>query len=163
MSLPWTLSEIVAMTPDRAAGTPRVTETSVARQERLRFSKFTFERTPSGQVSCHVTLEFGPGEVISGKASGQASPAGDSRLGAEATIRALESFTEGTLTFDLIGVKVVRAFDANIVISSLMQRGDDGPERLLGCYLAEGDLVRGAALSVLNATNRVMGNFILSR
>ena len=60
-------------------------------------------------------------------------------------------------------MKVVRAFDANIVISSLMQRGDDGPERVLGCYLAEGDLVRGAALSVLNATNRVMGNFILSR
>ena len=151
------------MTPDRAAGTPRVTETSVARQERLRFSDFAFERTPSGQVSCLVTLEFGPGELISGKASGQASPAGDVRLGAEATIRALESFTEKSLTFDLIGVKVVRAFDANIVISSLMQRGDDGPDRLLGCYLAEGDLVRGAALSVLNATNRVMGNFILSR
>ncbi len=151
------------MTPDRAAGTPRVTDTSVARQERLRFSNFVFERTPSGQVSCLVTLEFGPGELISARVSGQASPAGDVRLGAEATIRALETFTERKLTFDLIGVKVVRAFDANIVISSLMQRGDDGPERVLGCYLAEGDLVRGAALSVLNATNRVMGNFILSR
>ena len=151
------------MTPDRAAGTPRVSEASVARQERLRFSNFTFERTPSGQVSCQITLEFGPDELITAKASGQASPAGDVRLGAEATIRALEKFTGGNLTFDIIGVKVVRAFDANIVISSLMQRGDDGPERLLGCYLAEGDLVRGAALSVLNATNRVMGNFILSR
>ena len=151
------------MTPDRAAGTPRVTDTSVARQERLRFSNFVFERTPSGQVSCLVTLECAPGELISAKVSGQASPAGDVRLGAEATIRALETFTEGNLKFDLIGVKVVRAFDANIVISSLMQRGDDGPERLLGCFLAEGDLVRGAALSVLNATNRVMGNFILSR
>ncbi len=151
------------MTPNRAAGTPRVTDTSVARQERLRFSNFVFERTPSGQVNCLVTLEFGPGELISGKVSGQASPAGDVRLGAEATIRALESFTAGHINFDLIGVKVVRAFDANIVISSLMQRGDDGPERLLGCYLAEGDLVRGAALSVLNATNRVMGNYILTR
>lgn len=151
------------MTPNRAAGTPRVTDTSVARQERLRFSNFVFERTPSGQVNCLVTLEFGPGELISGKVSGQASPAGDVRLGAEATIRALESFTEGNVSFDLIGVKVVRAFDANIVISSLMQRGDDGPERLLGCYLAEGDLVRGAALSVLNATNRVMGNYIHTR
>ena len=151
------------MTPNRAAGTPRVTDTSVARQERLRFSNFVFERTPSGQVNCLVTLEFCPGELISGKISGQASSAGDVRLGAEATIRALESFTEGSISFDLIGVKVVRAFDANIVISSLMQRGDDGPERLLGCYLAEGDLVRGAALSVLNATNRVMANFILTR
>lgn len=150
------------MTPDRAARTPRVAEISVVRQERLRFSTFTFERTPAGQVSCAVTLEFGV-ELISAKASGQASPAGDVRLGAEATIRALESFTGGNLAFDLIGVKVVRAFDANIVITSLMQRGDAGPERLLGCYLAEGDLVRGAALSVLNATNRVVANFILSR
>jgi hypothetical protein len=154
---------MAAMTPDRAAGTPRVTATSVVRQERLKFSNFSFERTRSGQVTCQVQLEFGPGELISGKVSGQASPAGDTRLGAEACLRALETFTDGALTFELIGVKVVRAFDANIVITSLIQHGDDGPDRLLGCYLAEGDLVRGAALSVLNATNRVLGNFILAR
>ena len=151
------------MTTDRAAGTPRVTATSVVRQERLRFSNFSFERTRAGRVTCQVTLEFGPGEQITGEVSGQASPAGDTRLGAEAALRALETFTDGTLTFELIGVKVVRAFDANIVITSLIQRGDDGPDRLLGCYLAEGDLVRGAALSVLNATNRVLGNYILAR
>src|SRR5665647_3783109 len=85
------------------------------------------------------------------------------RLGAEAAIRALATFTDGAVTFELIGVKVVRAFDGNIVITSLIQHGDDGPERLLGCYLAEGDLARGAALSVLNATNRALGNFILGR
>lgn len=110
-----------------------------------------------------MTLQFGPDEVISGQVAGPASPIGDIRLGAEAAIRALETFTDGTVTFELIGVKVVRAFDANIVITSLIQHGDDGPERLLGCYLAEGDLARGAALSVLNATNRVLGNFILTR
>ena len=151
------------MTTDRAAGTPRVTATSVVRQERLRFSNFSFERTRAGRVTCQVTLEFGPGEKITGEVSGQASPAGDTRLGAEAALRALETFTEETLKFELIGVKVVRAFDGNIVITSLIQRGDDGPDRLLGCYLAEGDLVRGAALSVLNATNRVLANFILAR
>jgi hypothetical protein len=57
-------------------------------------------------------------------------------------------------------VKVVRAFDANVVIASLLQRGDAGPDRLLGCYLADGDMVKGAALAVLNATNRVLGNYI---
>ena len=150
------------MTPEGAAGNPRATGTSVARQERLRFSNFSFERTRAGRVTCQVTLEFGA-ELISGQVAGQASPAGDTRLGAEAAIRALETFTAGTVTFELIGVKVVRAFDGNIVITSLIQHGDEGPERLLGCYLAEGDLVRGAALSVLNATNRVLGTFILSR
>ena len=111
-----------AMTTDRAAGTPRVTATSVVRQERLRFSNFSFERTRAGRVTCQVTLEFGPGEQITGEVSGQASPAGDTRLGAEAALRALETFTEETLKFELIGVKVVRAFDANIVITSLIQR-----------------------------------------
>jgi hypothetical protein len=114
-------------------------------------------------VTCEVTLEWAPGEAIIGRAEGQASPAGDARLGAEASIRALESFTEGTITFELVGVKVVRAFDANVVIASLIQRGDTGPDRLLGCYLADGDMVRGAALAVLNATNRVLGNYISTR
>ena len=156
-------SKMAAMTPDEDAGKPRVQNTAVARRERLRFSEFHFDRTPAGRVTCQVTLEFGPGEVVSGQVAGQASPAGDTRLGAEAAIRALETFTDRAITFELVGVKVVRAFDANVVITSLIQHGDAGPERLLGCYLAEGDLVRGAALAVLNATNRVLGNFIMAR
>lgn len=150
------------MTPDEGA-IPNRTAAAVWRQERLRFSDFTFERTPSGRVTCRVTLEFGPGELISGEVAGQASPAGDTRLGAEAAIRALEAFTNRRIRFELIGVKVVRAFDANVVITSLIQSGDEGPERLLGCYSTDGDLVRGAALSVLNATNRVLSTYILSR
>jgi hypothetical protein len=154
---------MAAMTDDRPAGTTRASTASAARQERLRFSDFSFQRTPAGKVTCQVTLEFGLTEFTSGTVEGHTSPAGDIRLGAEAAIRALEIFTEGRLRFELIGVKIVRAFDANIVITSLIQNGDDGPDRLLGCYLAEGDQVRGAALSVLNATNRVLGNFIQAR
>lgn len=149
------------MTPDNGASPVRVA-TAVYKQERLRFSEFSFERTPAGRVTCQVTLQFSD-EMISGQVAGQASPAGDTRLGAEAAIRALEAFTDKAIRFELIGVKVVRAFDANVVITSLIQHGDDGPDRLLGCYLADGDLVRGAALSVLNATNRVLSTYILSR
>jgi hypothetical protein len=153
-----------AVSPDRVAGTQRpAADPSVARRERLRFTGFSYERSPAGRVTCQVTLEWAPGETVVGKAEGQASPAGDSRLGAEAAIRALETFTNRAITFELVGVKVVRAFDANVVIASLIQHGDEGPERLLGCYLADGDMVRGAALAVLNATNRVLGNFITAR
>ena len=151
------------MTPQSGAGDSRDTKAAVANQQRLRFSEFVFDRTPAGRVTCQVTLEAAPGERVSGNATGQASPAGDTRLGAEATIRALETFTDRAITFELIGVKVVRAFDTNVVIASLMQHGDEGPERLLGCYLADSDLVRGAALAVLNATNRVLSSFILNR
>ncbi len=75
-------------------------------------------------------------------------------------MRALEAFSKGELAFELIGVKMVRAFDANLIIVSLSMRGNPAPTRLLGCYLAEGDIARGAATAVLNATNRVLGNFI---
>jgi len=147
---------------DHAPTEPRA-DSSVTRRERLRFTGFSYSRSPSGQVTCEVSLEWAPGETVIGRVQGQASPAGDARLGAEAAIRALESFTEGSITFELVGVKVVRAFDANVVIASLIQRGDTGPDRLLGCYLADGDMVRGAAIAVLNATNRVLGNYITTR
>ena len=35
--------------------------------------------------------------------------------------------------------------------------------RLVGCYLAETDTRRGTAMAVLNATNRVLGNYISTR
>jgi hypothetical protein len=147
---------------DRAPGEAPA-DSTVVRRERLRFTGFSYTRSPSGQVTCEVSLEWAPGEPVIGRAQGQASPAGDARLGAEAAIRALEAFTEGAIRFELVGVKVVRAFDANVVIASLIQRGDAGPDRLLGCFLADGDMVRGAALAVLNATNRVLGNYISTR
>jgi len=135
-------------------------EAAVARPERRRFTGCPRTPPPCGPVTCEVSLEWARGEAIVGREQGQASPAGDARLGADPAIRALESFTQGTITFELVGVKVVRAFDANVVIASLLQRGDAGPDRLLGCYLADGDMVKGAALAVLNATNRVLGNYI---
>jgi hypothetical protein len=149
-----------AANPEREASASRAANSTVVKRERLRFTGFSIERSPAGRVTCQVILEFAPGETVTGRAEGQASPVGDSRLGAEAAIRALETFSERAITFELVGVKVVRAFDANVVIISIIQKGDDGPERLLGCYLADGDLVRGAALAVLNATNRIMANFI---
>ena len=141
----------------------RTVPPAVPRQERLRFSDFTMERTPAGRVSCRVTLEFGPGEFVSGQTAGEASTGGETRLGAEAAIRALSAFTNGAIVLELVGVKVVRAFDANVVIASLRYRGASGNENLLGCYLTNGDLVRGAALAVLNATNRLLSDFILAR
>jgi hypothetical protein len=35
--------------------------------------------------------------------------------------------------------------------------------RLVGCYLAESDTRRGAAMAVLSATNRVLGNYIAAQ
>ncbi|MDB4914176.1 MAG: hypothetical protein JWM95_1820 [Gemmatimonadetes bacterium] len=151
------------MTPDHRTGIGPLTNTAASRQERLRFHEFSVQRTPAGRVSCQVMLEYGTGQLYTGQTVGQASPAGETRLGAEAAIQALQTFTEQMLTFELVGVKVSRAFDANVVIASLVQHRTGGAERLLGCYLTDGDLVRAAAIAVLNATNRVLTEFILTR
>jgi len=133
------------------------------KRERLRFTNFRFVRTPSGLCTAEVEFEWMDGVTVVGKASGQSSPMGDLRVAAEAALRALESFSGGAIEFELTGVKALRAFDANIVIVALGLRKGEGPQRLLGSYLAERDPVRAAVVAVLNATNRILGNFIATR
>ena len=103
------------------------------------------------------------GERVRGKAEGVTSTLGDLRVAADAALRAIEEFSRGTLRFELVGVKTMRAFDANIVIVSVLA-GEGAPQqRLLGCHLAEDDPLRSAVVAVLHATNRVLGNFIATR
>jgi hypothetical protein len=142
--------------------TPTVTPSQLKR-ERLRFADFTFSRTPSGHCDCSVELEWIDGVRVVGKGTGQSSPLGDLRIAADAALRALEQFSGNALQFELVGVKLLRAFDANVVIVSVTVKRGEGPPRLLGCYLAERDAIRGAVVAVLNATNRVLGNFIATR
>ncbi len=134
-----------------------------SRRERLRFSDFRFRRSPSGHSSADVELEFAPGSRAHGHAEGPSSDIGDLRIAADAALRALEDFSKGQLAFELVGVKTVRAFDANLVIVSVISREQGRTARLIGCYLAEGDTCRGTALAVMNATNRILGNFIAMR
>jgi hypothetical protein len=147
-----------------SGGTAVIPIGSAGRQERLRFANFAFTRTPSGQCSAEVSLEWENATFV-GRAIGQSSPLGDYRVAADAALRAVEDFTKLALRFDLLGVKHIRAFDANLLIVCVSLRQDDGAReaRLVGCYLADGDTRRGAAMAVLNATNRVLGNHISTR
>src|SRR5438034_2668591 len=88
------------------------------RRERLRFAGFVFTRTPSGQCSAEVTLEWDNATHV-GRAIGQSSLLGDFRVAAEAALRALEDFTKDSMHFELLGVKHVRAFDSNLLIVSV--------------------------------------------
>ena len=130
---------------------------------RLRFTRFEFERTPTARCSALVELEWTPGESVVGRADGICSPLGDIRLAAEATVRAIETFARGTVKMELIGVKTMRAFDANVVMVSVLAHTDEGQRRLLGCHLSDDDVVRGAVIATLQATNRVLGNAIATR
>jgi hypothetical protein len=125
------------------------------REIRVRFNRFELTRTKSGQTAAEVTLELG-GTMHTGKSGGPSSPLGDLRISAEACLRALSGFA-GSNGFELMAVKHIRAFDSNLAIVSITHKQDGMSYPLVGCYLAKDDVCRGAAIAVLNATNRVIG------
>jgi hypothetical protein len=131
--------------------------------ERLRFQDFAFQRLASGRCHAKVVLTWADGRQFTGEAEGVISQTGELRCCAEATVHALERAVQPKLGFELLGVKAVRAFDAVVVIVSLSARQEARSSRLVGAYLAETDAPRGAALAVLNATNRILGNFFATR
>ena len=99
---------------------------------------------------------------VRGTSSGESSPTVDLRVAAEAALRAIERFSDGALVFELVGIKSMRAFDANVIIVSVVNHGV-GPKKLVGSCLVETDPTRGAVVAVLSATNRVLGNLIATR
>lgn len=125
---------------------------------RLRFAEFHLDRLPSGRCSASVLLTGPTGARYAGSADGLSSQAGELRCAAQACISALTQSVQGELSFECLGVKAIRAFDATVVIVSLATRGEDAPKRVVGSVLTEDDPTRAAALAVLNATNRLLGN-----
>src|SRR6266700_2208188 len=121
------------------------------------------ERLASGRCRAKVVLSWADGRQFTGESDGVISQAGELRCCAEATVRALERVVQPKLGFELLGVKAVRAFDATVVIVSLSARQEARTSRMVGAYLTEDDPPRGAALAVLNATNRILGNFFATR
>jgi len=122
---------------------------------RLRLAGYRCVRTPASVCRVEVELEDSAGNRTSGTAEGALAFSGELRIAAEAALRALERARPGLPRFDLLGVKTLRAFDANVVIVAVATQRLGVPTRLLGCVQSAGDLDRAAVLAVLDATNRV--------
>jgi len=131
--------------------------------ERLRFQDFAFQRLANGRCRAKVVLTWADGRQFTGESDGVISQAGELRCCAEAAVRALERVVQPQIGFELLGVKAVRAFDATVVIVALSARQEARVSRLVGACLTETDAPRGAALAVLNATNRMLGNVFATR
>jgi hypothetical protein len=130
---------------------------------RLKFRDFQLDRTPDGKCRARVVLGWSDGREYVGEAAGMSAGAGEMRCAAAATVEAIGKVASDAAAFELLGVKAVRAFDQTVVIVSLSARERARGLRLVGSYLTESDAPHGAALAVLNATNRVMGNFFATR
>jgi hypothetical protein len=133
--------------------------------ERLRFAEFVLDRLANGRCRAKVGLTWRDSEAFCGDNEGLASQAGELRCAAQACVNALNQAVQPSgLSFELLGVKAVRAFDATVVIVSLAIDGSEGSDqRVVGSVLTELDPARAAALAVLNATNRILGNKLFMR
>src|SRR5688572_15704389 len=131
-------------------------------RERFRFEEFDHQTSQNGRARVRVVLS-GRGTAFSGEASGVETREGSGRAAALATLAAAKAATDHRFEADLVGIKMVRAFDAWIVITALRAHAPDRTYRLIGSSEAPGeDTTRGAVLSVLDALNRVLEKYMPS-
>ncbi len=130
---------------------------------RLQFVRFDFQRFANSRCRARVTLRREPWETYAGTEEAVGSLDGELRCAVQAALRALDDAVDGAARFTLLGVKAIRAFDATVLVVAVSARTSEAAHRLVGSYLADDDLHRGAVLAVLNATNRFLGNDIFCR
>jgi hypothetical protein len=130
------------------------------REPRRRVRFVSCEVSPSrGGALARVELEWA-GRTYTGEKGGESGPALELRLAGMATVDALDRVLEGRVKIELVGIKPFRAFDADLVVALL--RSDVDGKSLIGAALAEHDPRRAAAVAVLNATNRILGNYLMN-
>ncbi|HSU16224.1 hypothetical protein [Longimicrobium sp.] len=126
-------------------------------RRRVRFISAKMDGLRTGRVTARVSLEWA-GETHEGQVEGESGYALEMRSAALATIAALDGVIGKRVKFQLVGIKPFRAFDADVVVA-LMKSDLDG-KSLIGAALTSDDPYRAAAVAVLNATNRVLGNYL---
>lgn len=122
---------------------------------RLRLAEVRTEHRADSGVRIVVELADGE-ERHRGEADGVGTGAVELRLAGSATLEAVRRALPEAAELRLVGMKRVRAFDADLVLAGL-RSGLDGERPLVGAVPAEGNPDRAAAAAVLDAVNRVLG------
>lgn len=128
---------------------------------RLRFIGVERLAGKDNQVRVRVTLEWG-GERLEEEASGESGEAIVLRTAATAMLAAVHRFAGWEFGVRLAGIKHIRAFDADLTVASLYRPGDPSL-KLVGAVVSGDDPSRAACLAVLNALNRLLGNYLVNR
>lgn len=128
-------------------------------RRRVHLRRVGMEYPRVGRAAATAVLEW-QNELFEARSEGESGPAVELRLAALATLSALEQVLAQQLTFTLVGIRSIRAFDRDLVVA-LTRSDQEGVDRpLVGISLANQSLWHGAALAVLNATNRLLGNYL---
>jgi hypothetical protein len=147
----------VATTIRRPAVAAEVEEKGAARQSRvgrsLYFEDVEVRGSRSKGMLCRVTLRRGEQQYV-GEAEGMNDDRGRVELAARAALGAVGLSETSGKQFSLEGVKVVSAFDREVVLVAVSVRVGRGSTMLTGsCWLRDSVETAGV-LAVLDATNR---------
>lgn len=125
---------------------------------RVRWLGIEVQRPRVGWMTAEVELEWA-GKTYRGRGEGEGGLASELRVCGLASSRALESILDGALTLSVVGIKSIRVFDHDLV--AVLLHSPQAPDRhLVGVSLVAADVHRSASLAVLNATNRLLGNYL---
>lgn len=125
-------------------------------EARLRLVDVQTERDASSGLAVTVELAW-RGRTHTGSARGVGASTVEIRLGAEATLEALRLCTDDPEFARLVGVKIVHAFDVEVVLVSLRCREAPGRNLVGAVPVEDRDTTRTAVVAVLDAVNRVLG------
>lgn len=121
---------------------------------RLRFADLETERLPSSGLRIGVRLTH-RGDAYRGEAEGVGSRVVELRLSARATLEAVHRALSGAAELELVGLKQVHAFDADLVLVAVRTAADPG-RRLVGAVPVVDDHCAAAVRATLDAVNRVL-------
>lgn len=131
-----------ATDPDRGLGLPRPN-----------LLRAVADRAPGSRIEVTVTLRIGRSNY-EGASEGVGHEIIELRTAAEATMDALHEAI-GYAHFQLLGIKRLHAFDADVVLVALRDR-EDASQRYIGAVPVRATLLHAAAGAVLDATNRIV-------
>jgi hypothetical protein len=127
-------------------------------QRRVRFDTVEVKRPRPNYTISSVELGWEDRTYI-GRSEGEGGGALELRVCAQATVEAIHAVVAGEVTFQLVGVKAIRIFDHDL-IAVLLHSPQAADRRLVGLSLVVDDPDRSACVAVLNATNRMLGNYL---
>jgi hypothetical protein len=128
------------------------------RGRRIRFVGARQQQQPDHTVRLTVVLEW-DGLEIDRSVSSQPGEASELRGLATAALDAVTSIVGQDLGLRIGGVKRVRSFDTDLMVASLYRSGPPR-QQLVGAVVAGDDPRRAACIAVLNALNRMLGNYL---